>query len=101
MRSFIRFPPGGGHITVPCVIAGVPAVPKLSDEKEATIMRVEGDVSRSGAVDADAVTGILNKFLRGELSAVETYRQALERLNTSTCATDLIENKRSQEQRAE
>ena len=64
-------------------------------------MRVESDVSKSGAVDADAVTGILNKFLRGELSAVETYRQALERLNTSTCAADLTENKRSHEQRAE
>jgi hypothetical protein len=64
-------------------------------------MRVESDVTKSGAVDADAVTGILNKFLRGELSAVETYRQALERLSTSTSATDLMENKRSHEQRVE
>jgi hypothetical protein len=64
-------------------------------------MRAETDVTRGGAVDADAVTGTLNKFLRGELSAVETYRQALERLSTSACATDLIENKRSHEQRVE
>jgi hypothetical protein len=64
-------------------------------------MRVESDVTKGGAVDADAVTGILNKFLRGELSAVETYRQALERLSSSACATDLTENKRSHEQRVE
>jgi hypothetical protein len=64
-------------------------------------MRVESDVTKGGAVDADAVTDILNKFLRGELSAVETYRQALERLATSTCAAELGENKRSHEQRVE
>jgi rubrerythrin len=62
-------------------------------------MRTESDVT--GAVDADAVTGILNKFLRGELSAVETYRQALERLSASAFASDLLENKRSHEQRVE
>lgn len=61
-------------------------------------MRAESDVTRGGA---DAVTDILNKFLRGELSAVETYRQALERLGTSACATDLTENLRSHEQRVE
>jgi hypothetical protein len=64
-------------------------------------MRVESDVNKSGAVDADAITGILNKFLRGELSAVETYRQALERLSSSAFASDLMENKRSHEQRVE
>jgi len=64
-------------------------------------MRVENDVTKSGAVDADVITGILNKFLRGELAAVETYRQALERLATSTAAVDLMENKRSHEQRVE
>jgi hypothetical protein len=64
-------------------------------------MRTENDVTRTGAVDADAVTGILNKFLRGELSAVETYRQAIERLSASAFAADLMENKRSHEQRVE
>jgi len=64
-------------------------------------MRVESDVSKGKAVDTEAVVGILNKFLRGELSAVETYRQALERLDTSASATELIENKRSHEQRVE
>jgi rubrerythrin len=64
-------------------------------------MRPENDVTKGGAVDADAVTGILNKFLRGELSAVETYRQAIERLAASPFAADLIENKRSHEQRVE
>ena len=52
-------------------------------------------------MDADKITGILNKFLRGELSAVETYRQALERMGASTFAADLLENKRSHEQRVE
>ena len=64
-------------------------------------MRIESDVTKTGAVDADAVTGILNKFLRGELSAVETYKQALDRLATSSFAVDLTENKRSHEQRVE
>jgi bacterioferritin (cytochrome b1) len=64
-------------------------------------MRVESDVTKGGAIDADAVTGILNKFLRGELSAVETYRQAIDRLAASACAADLTENKRSHEQRVE
>jgi hypothetical protein len=58
-------------------------------------------VTKTGAVDADAVTEILNKLLRGEVSAVETYRQALERLSTSTCAPDLLENRRSHEARVE
>jgi hypothetical protein len=64
-------------------------------------MRAESDVTKGGAIDADAITGILNKFLRGELSAVETYRQAIERLNASAFAADLMENKRSHEQRVE
>jgi hypothetical protein len=64
-------------------------------------MRTEGDVTRGGAVDADKITGILNKFLRGELSAVETYRQALERLGASAFAADLMDNKLSHEQRVE
>jgi hypothetical protein len=63
-------------------------------------MRVESDVGR-GSVDADQITGILNKFLRGELSAVETYRQALDRLGASAFASELLENKRSHEQRVE
>jgi hypothetical protein len=70
----------------------------MFSRKEGT-MRVESDVTRGGSVDA--VTDILNKFLRGELSAVETYRQALERLANTACATDLMENKRSHEQRVE
>jgi bacterioferritin (cytochrome b1) len=43
----------------------------------------------------------LNKLLRGELSAVETYGQALERLRTSTFAADLAECRRSHEERVE
>jgi uncharacterized protein (TIGR02284 family) len=41
----------------------------------------------------------LNSFLRGEISAVETYRQALEALEDSTHRSTLMECKRSHEQR--
>jgi hypothetical protein len=61
-------------------------------------MRMETDAMKS---DSNAVVGILNKHLRGELSAVETYRQALERLGTSACAVDLRENQRSHQQRVD
>jgi demethoxyubiquinone hydroxylase (CLK1/Coq7/Cat5 family) len=41
----------------------------------------------------------LNSFLRGEISAVETYRQALDSLKTPSCTTQLAECKRSHEER--
>jgi len=41
----------------------------------------------------------LNSFLRGEISAVETYRQALEALKSSTYRTKIAECKQSHEQR--
>jgi demethoxyubiquinone hydroxylase (CLK1/Coq7/Cat5 family) len=41
----------------------------------------------------------LNSFLRGELSAVETYRQALESLKTSAHAVTLTACKQSHEER--
>jgi demethoxyubiquinone hydroxylase (CLK1/Coq7/Cat5 family) len=41
----------------------------------------------------------LNSFLRGEMSAVETYRQALEALKSSTHVSKLTECKQSHEQR--
>lgn len=41
----------------------------------------------------------LNSFLRGEISAVETYRQALDALKTSQHMTKLSECKQSHEQR--
>ncbi len=41
----------------------------------------------------------LNSFLRGEIAAVETYRQALEKLGTKAEATTLDECLRSHEQR--
>jgi hypothetical protein len=62
-------------------------------------MRGDSDATRS--TDTNAICGILNKHLRGELSAVETYRQALERLGTSAFANDLMENQRSHQQRVE
>jgi uncharacterized protein (TIGR02284 family) len=43
----------------------------------------------------------LNSFLRGEISAVETYRQALEKLTDSRARSELEECARSHEQRVE
>lgn len=41
----------------------------------------------------------LNGFLRGEISAVETYRQAIEKLGSSPTRAQLEECRRSHEQR--
>lgn len=41
----------------------------------------------------------LNSFLRGEISAVETYRQAIESLKSSTASTTLSECMQSHQQR--
>ena len=43
----------------------------------------------------------LNSFLRGEISAVETYRQALDKLKTSSYQPTLQECQRSHEYRAQ
>jgi hypothetical protein len=43
----------------------------------------------------------LNGFLRGEISAVETYRQAIEGLKTSPSRVELEQCRRSHEQRVE
>jgi hypothetical protein len=59
-------------------------------------MRVETNVKES----SDTVD-TLNKFLRGEISAVETYNQAIERLSKSAFVADLVECRRSHEERAE
>ncbi len=42
----------------------------------------------------------LNSFLRGEISAVETYRQAVEHLNGSALRAELVSCQQSHEQRA-
>ena len=64
-------------------------------------MRAESDLSKGAGTVIEAAIGVLNKFLRGEMSAVETYRQALERLSVSASAPDLIECKGSHERRVE
>jgi demethoxyubiquinone hydroxylase (CLK1/Coq7/Cat5 family) len=43
----------------------------------------------------------LNGFLRGEISAVETYRQALDKLQTSPSRVELEQCRRSHEQRVD
>jgi hypothetical protein len=62
-------------------------------------MRVESNVT--GTTSNEAVVDTLNKLLRGELSAVETYGQALERLKDSVFVADLTECRRSHEERVE
>lgn len=49
---------------------------------------------------ADAIT-VLNSFLRGELAAVETYRQAIERLDDFTALAHLRDCLSSHRLRAE
>jgi len=55
----------------------------------------EGVQMQNTAVDT------LNGFLRGEISAVETYRQALDKLQTSPSRTELEQCRRSHEQRVQ
>jgi len=62
-------------------------------------MRVESDVTTGKRVEQTIDS--LNKLLRGELSAVETYTQATARLRTSEIVVDLDECRRSHEERAE
>lgn len=45
------------------------------------------------------VVDTLNSFLRGEISAAETYRQALEKLNNSTVRNELEDCRLSHEER--
>ena len=49
----------------------------------------------------NATVATLNGFLRGEISAVETYRQALDKLQTSPSRVELEQCRRSHEQRVE
>jgi len=49
--------------------------------------------------EADKAVDTLNGFLRGEISAVETYRQAIEKLGRNANWTQLEDCKQSHEQR--
>ena len=59
-------------------------------------MRIE---SSPANVTPEQVVHVLNSFLRGEISAVETYRQALSELRGSRHAAVIESNLRSHEQR--
>ena len=48
---------------------------------------------------ATDTVNVLNSFLRGEISAVETYRQAIEKLQDQPGVSTLSECLRSHEQR--
>ena len=49
--------------------------------------------------EADKTVDALNGFLRGEISAVETYRQAIEKLDGSATRLQLEDCRRLHEQR--
>jgi len=49
--------------------------------------------------ETDKSVDALNGFLRGEISAVETYRQAIEKLRNSSARSQLEDCRRSHEQR--
>ena len=51
--------------------------------------------------DTDKSVDALNGFLRGEISAVETYRQAIEKLRGSSTGGQLEDCRRSHELRVE
>ena len=51
--------------------------------------------------ETDKSIDTLNAFLRGEMSAVETYQQAIERLKGSERRVELEECQRSHEQRVQ
>lgn len=49
----------------------------------------------------ETIINTLNGFLRGEISAVETYSQAIEKLRSSSAAIELEQCRRSHEERVE
>jgi uncharacterized protein (TIGR02284 family) len=53
----------------------------------------------SGMTATDATIDHFNSFLRGELSAVETYRQALEKIHDNMLSTTMRECLASHQQR--
>lgn len=53
-----------------------------------------------GRRSVEKTTGTLNGFLRGEMSAVEAYRQALEKVGDASVRLQLQESARSHEDRA-
>jgi len=62
-------------------------------------MAIENPTAGYGASN-DKVCDTLNKFLRGELSAVETYRQAMEKVTDASLRPQLQQNSQSHQDRA-
>jgi uncharacterized protein (TIGR02284 family) len=62
-------------------------------------MAIEQNSTGYGANNEKTVD-TLNSFLRGELSAVETYRQAMEKVTDPSLRPQLEANSRSHEERA-
>jgi hypothetical protein len=63
-------------------------------------MRVESNVTGT-TPDNNQVVDTLNKFLRGELSAVETYQQAIGKLGSTAFANELADLRRAHEERVQ
>ena len=63
-------------------------------------MTIESNRDVYGAPSNEKTADILNSFLRGELSAVETYRQAIEKVEDVSLRPRLQELSRSHEEQA-
>jgi hypothetical protein len=88
-----------------CVVrrsrGGLPLMQSFAPLQRRRRMALETEITAGRAGDPDKTIDTLNKFLRGELSAAETYGQALERLRGGAFDHELEECKRSHEERAE
>src|SRR6478736_9068479 len=89
MRTTGR-PRGGKHTAYGC---GCPSA------RHAYLRRQGGQRMQNTTQETTVAT--LNGFLRGEISAVETYRQALDKLQSSPSRMELEECRRSHAQRVE
>lgn len=63
-------------------------------------MTIESNRDVYGTAGNEKTVDTLNSFLRGEISAVETYRQALEKITDASLRPRLQECSRSHEDRA-
>jgi demethoxyubiquinone hydroxylase (CLK1/Coq7/Cat5 family) len=54
---------------------------------------------QTGTTDTETTVEQLNSFLRGEMSAIEAYRQVIEKVKNGAARQQLLECQRSHEQR--
>jgi uncharacterized protein (TIGR02284 family) len=63
-------------------------------------MAIEQNPNSAYGASNEKVCDALNSFLRGELSAVETYRQAMEKVGDASLRPQLEQNSQSHQDRA-